>query len=196
MRLAGSRATIAALTLAVVMALAACDESDGPSSPSPSDTPSVPESSSPTEPTTAATETGPVEPTLPAEAEKATRVGVKAFVSFYWTVVNYSQQTGDVRPLKEISDPSCGGCNGGIEYISKVYRRGGRIIGGDFALTRAVPGRTPSGAWHVAANVHVGRSRTAGAGDLDQVSRAGELEFLFGLRHLDGAWHITFLDTQ
>lgn len=186
-----ARSAIAVAALLATGLLAGCDDEDDP--PEPTESVSEP-TSAPTSTQTEPTPTGPVEPTLPAEAEAATKAGAEAFVGYYWQVVNYAQHTGDVGPLTRISEDNCAGCNGGIRYITKVYGRGGRIIGGDFSLVSASSGRTPSGAWHVSTRVHVDRSKTTGAGKLDQVSRAGELEFLFGLENTGNAWHLTFLD--
>lgn len=186
-----ARAAVGVVALLLAVALAGCEDEEDPPEPIESSSePAPPSTSTTAEPTP----TGPVEPTLPAEAAQPTRAGALAFVDYYWDVVNYAQHTGDVGPLKRISETNCSGCNGGIRYITKVYDRGGRIVGGDFDLVRATPGRTPSGAWHVSTRVHVDRSKTTGAGDLDQVSRSGELEFLFGLENTGDAWQLTFLD--
>ena len=186
-----SRAAVGAGALLVAVALAGCDDEEDP--------PKAVESSSeptpgPTSATAEPTPMGPVEPTLPPEAKPSTKAGAAAFVEYYWEVVSFARRTGEVDSLRSLSVPSCSGCNGGIRSIGRVYSRGGRIIGGSFELLEADPGRTPSGAWQVSTRVKVARSRTIGAGDLNQKVRPGELSFLVGLMHMDGSWRITFLD--
>ena len=154
-----SRVAVGVVALLLAAVLAGCDDEDPPEPQGPIESSSEPTSSA-TTPPAEPTPTDPVAPTLPTEAEPETNAGAKAFVSYYWEVVNYAQHTGDVDPLKSISEDNCEGCNGGISYITRVYRRGGHIVGGDFELASAAPGRTPSGAWHVSAKVHVERSTT------------------------------------
>lgn len=194
MRLAGSRATIAALTLAAALALAACEEEDGPSSPSPSDTPSVPESSSPTDPTTTATEAGPVEPTLPVEAEAKSRAGAEAFVRFYWDVVNYATETGDVRLLMQLDQPSCMGCAGGIDLIEAVYSSGGHFVGGRYRVLRLEPAQSPSGDWAITTYTKVGEQRVVGAGALNETYPGGRGKWLIAIARVKNSWSVTTLE--
>jgi hypothetical protein len=194
MRLSHTARAATVVVALLTVFVAGCDEDDPPGSPPPSDSPSAPQSSSPSDPTTSPTETGAVEPTLPSEAEQTTKAGAKAFVAYYWEVVNYARHTGDVALLGTLSVDTCVGCIGGINSIKRIYDRGGRILGGRFTPITAIPGRTPSGSWHMSSRVRVDRSRTVGAGDLNQSVRPGELDFLFGLEHEDGSWRITFLD--
>lgn len=188
-----ARAVLGVAAVLLTFGVAGCEDED-PADPIESTRePIPPHSSSPTE-STSPTDAGPVEPSLPAEAEAETEAGAKAFVEYYWEVVNYARQTGEVDLLRNLSVPSCGGCNGGIESIERVYARGGRIAGGQFEVLKSVPGRTPSGAWHMSTMVKVSRSRTTGAGDLNKSVRPGELDFFFGLGYDDGAWQVMFLD--
>ncbi|WP_322937850.1 DUF6318 family protein [Nocardioides bizhenqiangii] len=185
------RSAIGVTALLIAGLVAGCEDEEDPPQPLESSSKPAPP---PTSATTEPTPTGPVEPTLPVEAEPETKEGATAFVQYYWQVVSFARRTGDVRLLSTLSVPSCEGCNGGIKSISRVYKRGGRILGGSFELKKAIPGQTPSGAWNVSTRVKVNRSRTVGAGDLNQNVRAGELNFLFGLERANGSWQITFLD--
>ncbi|WP_237111866.1 DUF6318 family protein [Nocardioides sp. WS12] len=67
---------------------------------------------------------------LPEAATKATEAGARAFITYYWDLINYAQVTGDVKPLKGVSGPNCAGCNAGITGIGQHYRDGGRVVGG------------------------------------------------------------------
>jgi|GEM_PF-6157860 len=188
-----ARAAVSAATLLLTFGVAGCEAEDPADPIASTREPIPPHSSSPTE-SVSPTDSGPVEPTLPTEAEAETEAGAEAFVEYYWEVVNYARQTGDVDLLRSLSVPNCGGCNGGIDAIERVYARGGKISGGHFEVLNSLPGRTPSGAWNVSTQVKVGRSKTTGAGDLNQSVRPGKLDFFFGLGYDDGAWHVTFLD--
>ncbi|PWN01300.1 hypothetical protein DJ010_19255 [Nocardioides silvaticus] len=176
------------------MALAACEEEDRPTSPAPSDTPSVPESSLPNEPTTTATETGPVEPTLPAEAKKESEAGVEAFVRFYFSVINYATKSGDVDLLARLHQPSCAGCEAGVEGIKRVYGRGGRIVGSDYTIARLEPTRSDSEHWAVVTHTRLGEQRTIGAGDMNRSFEGGKAKWLVSIARVRGDWSVTTLE--
>ena len=83
----------AATALLVPLALAGCAEDDPQ--------PKLP-SASATSPTTTASATpdAAVEPTLPPEAQGKDEAAAEAFVRYFWDLVNYAQETGDVKTLK------------------------------------------------------------------------------------------------
>ena len=72
---------------------------------------------------------------MPDAARAHTRAGAKAFVSYYWQVVDYSQATLRVELLKEISQPTCTGCQGGIASIRTLALEGAVITGGEETLS-------------------------------------------------------------
>lgn len=191
-----ARATAAALTVLTTAALTltSCDDNGGTTAPPPTASPTPPATSEPASPTPTETTSGPVEPEMPDEARARSAAGAKAFVEFYWATVNYAQTTGDLALLRSMATESCSGCRGGADSIAKVYRKGGRIIGGHWRLLKAVPLETAAGTWSVSTDVHVSRRRIVGAGSLNETSRAGTIDFLFGLDYRGGAWRVTFLD--
>lgn len=83
-------------------------------------------------------------PVMPGAAKEASEDGARAFVGYYWELVNYAQATGDVRRLRRVSGPRCDGCRSGIAGIDKLYRDGGRLEGGAYSLTIATLDRLPS----------------------------------------------------
>lgn len=120
---------IAALLLAAALALSACSD-DGPD-PGESMSTWTP-SGTPEEPSPSATPTAePTEPELPDAATKATEAGARAFITYYWDLINYAQLTGDVKALKRVSGPNCDACDGINGSIEQLYRDGGRISGGE-----------------------------------------------------------------
>lgn len=81
-------------------------------------------------PSQSASANTPVEPTLPDAATQATEDGARAFITYYWDLINYAQATGDVKTLKAASAPSCAVCNGMADGFRKLYRSGGHLLGG------------------------------------------------------------------
>lgn len=185
------RSVVGALALLVAALGAACEDED-PSDPPTSAAPSRSDTTSPTEPTT--TPTGPVEPTLPAAAEAGTKAGAEAFVGFYWAVVNYATKTGDVRLLKQLDQPSCEGCAGGIEWVERVYARGGHVIGGDYEVTRLRAIRSPGGTWSVVTDTTIENQRVVGAGGLNKLYPGGRGKWLVAVNRVNNAWSVSTLE--
>ncbi|NGZ99563.1 hypothetical protein G5V59_01935 [Nocardioides sp. W3-2-3] len=102
--------------------LAGCsdDEPDGQPSPSPSVSTTAPVSPTPS--------AAPAkEPVLPAAARQPTEAGARAFIAYYWDLINYAQVTGDVKALEKVSGPNCERCLAGIDAIRTLYESGGRL---------------------------------------------------------------------
>lgn len=129
---AGVRQRAAPLLCALALTLTACNtDPPGPSGPSMS--PGSPVSSGSVDVTASGSPTvapPPEEPELPAAAREATEDGARAFVGYYWELVNYAQATGDVKRLRQVSAPTCDVCVAFVEKVRALYSRGGRILGG------------------------------------------------------------------
>jgi len=67
---------------------------------------------------------------MPEAAKAHTKAGAKAFVVYYWQVIDYAQRTLDVAPLRALSSSGCTGCQGGIKALASIRRAGGHIEGG------------------------------------------------------------------
>jgi hypothetical protein len=135
------RAAVGASAAALLL-LAGCGGDPDPGDPSSTWTPT----GTPESPTSAATQ-APVEPKLPQAATKATEDGARAFIGYYWDVVNYAQATGNLRTLRSLSAATCDTCVGFISDVRQLYESGGRIVGGsnNVRVTRASKLSTPSG---------------------------------------------------
>ena len=59
-----------------------------------------------------------------------TAAGAEAAVRHYFEALDYAFATGDVAPLRAISDAGCVSCSGEIARITDIYSRGGRFVGG------------------------------------------------------------------
>ncbi len=115
----------AAVAMLVLLLLSGC--SDGNASPrdpsstwSPTGTMQTPTSAAP----------DPVEPQLPAAAKEASETGARAFIAYYWDLINYAQVTGDVKALRSVSGRTCDVCTGLAKDLRDLYRSGGRLEGG------------------------------------------------------------------
>ena len=186
-----SRAAVGAVALLLAVFVAACDEDEPSPAPAPSGS-ATGSDSTPSEPMTAPTK--PVEPTLPVEAEAATKAGAKAFVQYYWNVVNYATFTGDVSRLQAAAEPSCTGCKGAIDLIERVYDRGGRIVGEGYRVVDVDPTPLTNGFWSVETTTRVGDQVVRGAGDLNKRYPGGRGSLTMSLRFQGSSWAVTSLD--
>ncbi|NYI47745.1 hypothetical protein BJ993_004825 [Nocardioides aromaticivorans] len=119
------RAALAA-SLAALALLAGCSDDDpSPGDPGSTSTPT----GNPETPTSSAT-AKPTEPALPDAATKATEAGARAFITYYWDLINYAQATGDVKALKRVSGPNCDACTGINDRLHDQYAKGGHVEGG------------------------------------------------------------------
>ncbi|MDH2415214.1 DUF6318 family protein [Nocardioides sp. CER19] len=73
---------------------------------------------------------------MPDAAKAHTKAGAKAFVEYFWQVVDYAQATGDTPAITALSLGGCKGCEGGARSIEKVYAAGGSIRGGQTRPSR------------------------------------------------------------
>ncbi|WP_436700641.1 DUF6318 family protein [Nocardioides sp. BYT-33-1] len=138
-RTAGGPPALGLLVAVLVLLLsAACTgddpDADGPGDPTSSWSPTGtmdPSSSGSGEPVDPV---DPVEPELPEVAREASEEGARAFIAYYWELINYAQVTGDVKALKVASGPNCSGCHEGVQGVRALYKSGGRAEGGDYSV--------------------------------------------------------------
>lgn len=186
------KASVCAFVVALACLLGGCDGSTA--TPEPKDTFTPSESSdSPT--ATESTDAGPTEPVLPDVAKEATKAGAEAFVRYYWDVVNYAQHSGDIQTLRRINFPSCAPCNAGWKWISKIYGRGGRIIGGELTINdlEIVPS---GGGWVASVSLTTTRQSVRGAGDLNSNYGTKGSDVVMTVRHSRALWQATSMDVQ
>ncbi|MER1997795.1 MAG: DUF6318 family protein [Arthrobacter sp.] len=69
-------------------------------------------------------------PVLPEAARQDTKEGLLAFAEYWFELVDYTYQTGDSEPLREVTTPECGVCGGMFGRIPETYASGGWVEGG------------------------------------------------------------------
>lgn len=188
------RAALAASLTALALLAGCSDDGPSPGDPSPTGTPT----GTPATPTTEAAEK-PTEPALPEAATKATEDGARAFITYYWDLINYAQVTGDVKALKRVSGPNCERCRAGIQGIRAVYAAGGRLTNADYqatvrainevttdsGITYAFEGRTD-----VSNSVHV----SVDAEGKEESFKASTLTYLLYVLWIDGHWRLDVME--
>ena len=144
----GVRRRFAAVSLALagsLVALSACSGADDPDadaaqSPSGSVSPSASPSPTPTPSATykPASAEGPAEnvplPVMPEGAKVESKEGLIAFARYWYELVNYGYETGDVEPVKAVSGPDCFACQSFYRGMQDVYGTGGWLEGGEIEV--------------------------------------------------------------
>ena len=114
-------------------------QGSGTPSPSVSDSPGTTTTPTPT-PSAAykpASATGKAEnvpvPVLPEEAKKETKEGAIAFTKYWFQLMGYAYETGDVAPLAAATGPACDMCNSVMRVVPKAYSEDSWLVGGTFS---------------------------------------------------------------
>ena len=140
---------IAASAIAASVALAGCSggapADPGTSSPAASESTSPSASPSPTPIPSAvykpADASGPAKnvpvPVLPEVAKTETKEGAEAFAKYWFALLSYSYETGDVTPISRITSSSCVMCERAKE-VQKGWHEDGRWLGGGKITTPSV----------------------------------------------------------
>lgn len=105
-----------------------------------SSTPAVETTTPPPPPTTAApvykpaSAQGPAEnvpvPVLPEKAKEFSKEGLIAFTEYWYSTLGYAFETGDPKPMMDISGTACKTCGQVGEPVNNWYAEGGWIVGG------------------------------------------------------------------
>ncbi|WP_268234986.1 DUF6318 family protein [Arthrobacter sp. BL-252-APC-1A] len=161
----GVRRRFAAVSLALagsLIALSACSgaedpDADAAQSPSGSVSPSTSPSPTPTPSATykPASADGPAEnvplPVMPEEAKVESKEGLIAFARYWYELVNYGYETGDVEPVRAVSGPDCTDCNRYFDVVQRGYRDEDWMAGAmiDFRSVHSDYVLTPDGLYQV-----------------------------------------------
>lgn len=90
-------------------------------------------------------------PEMPEEAKVESKEGLVAFARYWYELVNYGYETGDVEPVKAISGPDCTDCNRYFDVVKRGYRDEDWIAGAeiDFRSVHSDYVLTPDGLYQV-----------------------------------------------
>ena len=180
--LRGRAAGCAAL---LVLGVAGCTSNAEPSPlPSPTSSPSPSPSS------TAAA------PSLPPEAEGTSPAAAKAFVRYYFDVINYSARTGETELLRSLGTPSCISCEAIASNIEDIYSAGGHIESDGWQLqsVNAVPRRHPTRPAFDLGVMQSPESVVASEGATASDYPGGKKPMTIYVHGAAGTWQVTRLD--
>ncbi|GAA4824130.1 DUF6318 family protein [Nocardioides caeni] len=192
------RLAYAATLATLALLLAACsDDGDEPGDPMATWTPSGTVETPSASPSAVAT---PTEPPLPDAATKATEAGARAFITYYWDLINYAQLTGDVEALSSLSSSTCDGCWGAVGAITEIYD-GGSAVGGEYtvAIDRVVElasNRQNFYGFEVAVSVRNAEQVIHRPDGTREISKSKTSRFLAYLLWTEDAWRTDVLEPR
>src|SRR6478735_4192016 len=138
-----SRSGAAALVVGLALALSGCNSGGSPgpggtSSQMADETPTATAAATPTSTPSAvykpADATGPAQnvpvPVLPEVAKTETKEGLEAFTRYWFELLNYAYQTGDVAGLQAVTSPNCEYCAKLATSLSTNYQGDRWLAGG------------------------------------------------------------------
>jgi hypothetical protein len=115
---------IVGLGLLAVTACSGDAEPSPPPSPTPTVTTAVPTPSS-----------SPTAPVMPEAAREHTEAGAKAFVEYFWEVVDYAGTTLDSSALRKLAADDCVGCQGAVDFVDQMRAGGATFVGATTHVT-------------------------------------------------------------
>ncbi|MGN7201701.1 DUF6318 family protein [Arthrobacter sp. SAFR-044] len=146
----GRSSAAAALVIGCALALSGCNSggSPGPGSTSSqvaAETPTASATATPTPTPTAvykpADATGPAQnvpvPVLPEVAKTETKEGLEAFTRYWFELLNYAYQTGDIAPVQAVTSPACEFCSNITSSLTTNYRGDRWLAGGRITIPAA-----------------------------------------------------------
>ncbi|MEC5181474.1 DUF6318 family protein [Arthrobacter sp. CG_A4] len=137
-------------------------------------------------------------PELPEAAKAETKEGLEAFARYWYALLNYAYETGDLSRVRAISSSACALCGKVFPGIEK-WNSEGRWIVGATVNVHAVQStfvRTNEGDFQVAiqSQQRAGSLKSPDGMDAQTVSESGMLGDLLVARYEKGSWTVQNVD--
>lgn len=137
-------------------------------------------------------------PVLPEAAKAETKEGLEAFARYWYSLLNYAYETGDLSLIKAISSSTCALCGKVFPGIEK-WNAGGRWIVGATLTVHAVQStfvRTDAGDFQVAIQSQQasGSLKNPDGTEAQSVTESGMLGDLLVAKHENGSWAVKNVD--
>ena len=205
------RFSAAAILAASALVLTACNgggnpPGNDPTSPSASESASAPATPSPTPTPSAAykpadakgkAQNVPV-PVLPEEAKAETKEGLEAFAKYWYSLLNYAFETGDLEPVKGVTGTPCAMCDKIFPGIVKWNADGRWVAGASITVHAAQTNfvETGQGEFQVAvqSQQRPGTLHNADASVGQTVPESGMLGDLMVAKYDGGSWRALNVD--
>ncbi|MBB6404268.1 DUF6318 family protein [Arthrobacter sp. AZCC_0090] len=137
-------------------------------------------------------------PVLPEAAKANSKEGVEAFARYWYDLLNYGFETGQLGPIREVTNSTCAMCGKVFPGIEKWSSNGRWIVGSEIQV-QAVTSKfaaTVSGEYQVAVQSQqsAGTLHNADGSVGQSVAASGVLGDLVIARYVDGRWFASNVD--
>ena len=198
-----ARLAASALLAAAALALTACG-GDAEGQPDPTASPATSAAAETPTPTPAAKPSykpasadGPAEnvplPKMPKEAKEKTKAGLEAFTRYWYDLLNYAYESGEIDPVRGTTSESCQRCNTITMNIAEWHEDGRWQVGGTVHIdgTGTDFVANDSGEYHIAVQLKIAPLQYYLAdGTLHETTpgSSGLHVDVLAARYEDGAW--------
>lgn len=137
-------------------------------------------------------------PLLPEAAKAETKEGLEAFARYWYSLLNYAYETGDLSLVKAISSQTCALCGKVFPGIEKWNAEGRWIIGSTITVhaVQSTFVRTDAGDYQVAIQSQQtsGSLRNPDGTEAQTVTESDMLGDILVARHENGSWTVKNVD--
>lgn len=137
-------------------------------------------------------------PVLPEAAKAETKEGLEAFARYWYSLLNYAYETGDLSLVKSASSSTCALCGKVFPGIEKWNAEGRWIVGARLTVhaVQSTFVRTGAGDFQVAIQSQqaAGSLRNPDGTEAQSVTESGMLGDLLVARHENGSWAVKNVD--
>jgi hypothetical protein len=137
-------------------------------------------------------------PVKPALADKNTKEGLEAFAKYWYALLNYGFETGDLSPIRSITGASCAMCGKIFPGVVKWNSSGRWVEGASIKVQAAqskfvevVPGQRQVA---IQSEQEAGTLRNADGSVGQKVAPSGVLGDLMIAEYVKGKWHALNVD--
>jgi hypothetical protein len=137
-------------------------------------------------------------PVKPALADKNTKEGLEAFAKYWYELMGYAYETGNLKPVDEVTAATCASC-GRVRQTIQSWNSGGRWIeGGRFEIFDASTKFRPDANGNQQVFVQYHRLpvnyRQANGTVKQAFQRTNLLADIFLAKYQDNGWFVTNVD--
>jgi hypothetical protein len=133
-------------------------------------------------------------PVLPEVAKTETKEGLEAFARYWFELLNFAYQTGDISGIQAITSPDCQFCANITSSITTNYQGGRWLAGGKLVVPAASTAfeRGEDGSYQVIVQVQQGtiRYHDPSGSEFRTATQPSDTGNVMLISFEDPAWHV------
>lgn len=137
-------------------------------------------------------------PVLPEAAKAETKEGLEAFAQYWYSLLNYAFETGDLEPIRAVTGSPCAMCDKIFPGIVKWHSDGRWVVGASITVQAAQSKFVETGPREfqvvIQSQQSAGTLHNADASIGQAVSESGTLGDLMIAKYESGAWRALNVD--